>query len=231
MRLWTTHAATLALAAALACGAAPDAAPPPRTREPPVAPPTAPDTDGLDRAGLASLRPAPRVGWPVERVHVTSPFGWRIDPISGTGTRLHKGTDFRGAPGDPVLSIAAGTVAFVGHDPLLGTMIVIDHGHGIQSLYAHLSGVLVHEKLPVARGAAIGLVGNTGRSEAPHLHLTVKVGGEAIDPLRLIGEPLHVGDGFVPYPAPTGPPKDTGPVETAGAPDGDGDTAAAADDD
>src|SRR5690606_31357068 len=141
--------------------------------------------------GLRAWAPRPRFTWPVESVHLTSSFGWRIDPVSGRGTRLHRGIDLRGATGDLVLSIGTGTVAFVGHDPLLGNLVVIDHGEGLQSLYGHLSDVLVATDVPVDRGAAIGLVGNTGRSAATHLHLTVTLDGQATDPLEITGVPLH----------------------------------------
>lgn len=132
-----------------------------------------------------------RMDWPVEIVHITSDFGWRIDPVTGRGTRLHGGLDLRGAIGDLVLSVASGSVVFAGHDALLGNHVIIDHGLGVQSYYGHLSDVLVHAGLTVDRGATIGLVGNTGRSAAPHLHLTIKIDGVAVDPLGLIGQPLH----------------------------------------
>ena len=157
----------------------------------PTAPPPSSGSDPFASRGLQDLRPRPRLGWPVHSVHITSSFGWRVDPISGRGTRLHRGLDLRGAIGDLVLSIGDGRVEFVGHDPLLGTMVIIDHGDGLTSLYGHLSDVLVVSDAVVQRGAAIGLVGNTGRSAAPHLHLTVKLDGRAIDPLEVIGEPQH----------------------------------------
>lgn len=140
---------------------------------------------------LEAIAPARRVGWPVESVYLTSYFGWRVDPVSGRGTRLHRGIDLRGRPGDLVMSIAPGEVEFAGQDVLLGNMVVVDHGLGIRSFYGHLTDVLVHEGLPVQQGTAIGLVGNTGRSAAPHLHLSIQVHGVAVDPLALIGEPLH----------------------------------------
>ncbi|MEM9457990.1 MAG: M23 family metallopeptidase [Myxococcota bacterium] len=157
----------------------------------PTAPSRSPGSDPFASPGLLHLRPRPRLGWPVHSVHITSSFGWRVDPVSGRGTRLHRGLDLRGAIGDLVLSIGDGRVEFAGHDPLLGTMVIIDHGDGLTSVYGHLSDVLVVSDAPVQRGAAIGLVGNTGRSAAPHLHLTVKLDGRAIDPLEVIGEPQH----------------------------------------
>ncbi|MCA9706984.1 MAG: peptidoglycan DD-metalloendopeptidase family protein [Myxococcales bacterium] len=175
----------------------------------------------FDSPALQAWRPRPRLGWPVRSVHITSSFGWRVDPVSGRGTRLHRGLDLRGAIGDLVLSIGDGRVEFVGHDPMLGTMVVIDHGDGLQSLYGHLSDVLVVTDAPVARGAAIGLVGNTGRSAAPHLHLTVKLDGHAIDPLEVIGEPLYRPMALAtPADAPVGslPPSPLDPLDRAGAP-------------
>lgn len=163
--------------------------------------PEAAATDGsvssTDDGGPPQLQAPPeltgpaRLDWPVEIVHITSDFGWRIDPVSGRGTRLHGGLDLRGAIGDLVLSVAEGSIVFAGHDALLGNHVIIDHGLGVQSYYGHLSDVLVHAGLAVDRGATIGLVGNTGRSAAPHLHLTIKVDGVAVDPMGLIGQPLH----------------------------------------
>ncbi len=150
-----------------------------------------PPADPWQAAGLSALRSGPDLSWPVESVHVTSTFGWRTDPVTGSGTRLHRGVDFRGATGDLVLSIARGRVTFVGHDLALGTMVEVDHGLGVTSLYGHLSDVLVVEGSEVERGAGLGLVGNTGRSAAPHLHLTIKIDDVAVDPMMLLGQPLH----------------------------------------
>lgn len=189
--------AAAVLAGGLACGdpasspPATEPAPSPSPVEPTTGAPPARAPSAFEIGGLDALTPARRFTWPVLSVHITSSFGWRVDPVSGRGVRLHRGLDFRGAIGDLVISIGDGTVSMVGHDPFLGTMVIVDHGQGVQSLYGHLSDVLVVEGVPIERGAALGLVGNTGRSAAPHLHLTVKLDGVAIDPLELIGEPLH----------------------------------------
>ena len=192
-------ARALALLLVVACGADEVTAPAPAATPAPAAPPAptraapaiAPAGDPFARLDLAALRPRERVAWPVERPHVTSFFGWRTNPITGAGTKLHRGLDLRGQVGDLALAIAGGVVAFAGHDPFLGNHVIVDHGLGVTSYYGHLSDVLVFEGAPVERGAALGLIGNTGRSEAPHLHLTVKVGAAAIDPLWLIGQPIH----------------------------------------
>jgi murein DD-endopeptidase MepM/ murein hydrolase activator NlpD len=175
-----------------------------------------PDVDPFVAAELEGLRGGLRLQWPVENVHITSTFGWRADPLAGGTMRMHRGLDFRGETGDLVLSIGEGTIAFTGHDPALGNMVIVDHGDRVTSIYGHLSDVLVHEGVPVQRGAAIGLVGNTGQSEAPHLHLTIKLGDEAVDPLLLLGQPLHAPDAIVvPTPAPTAPAPEATPPPPA----------------
>jgi murein DD-endopeptidase MepM/ murein hydrolase activator NlpD len=192
-------ACTVLLIAAVACGGGP-----PSEQSQPSAPPApaldagngvaAAPVDPFAAAGLDALALGRRLQWPVESVHLTSSFGWRVDPVTGAGVRLHRGVDFRGRIGDLVMSIGDGTIAFAGHDPLLGNLVIVEHGDGLTSLYGHLSDVLVHEGVPVEAGAAIGLVGNTGRSEASHLHLTVKLGDTAIDPMLLLGQPPHRPD-------------------------------------
>jgi len=167
----------------------------PATSSTPAIPVPPPLDDAFHAEALDFARPGLRFGWPVESVHITSYFGWRTNPITGAGTKLHRGLDLRGETGDLILSIGPGVVAFAGTDPLLGNLVIVDHGLGVTSFYGHMSDILVHTGLPVDRGVALGLVGNTGRSEAPHLHLTVKLGAFAVDPLWLIGAPLH------PYPA------------------------------
>ncbi|MBL9101474.1 MAG: M23 family metallopeptidase [Myxococcales bacterium] len=196
--------AALALLAACGDAAAPSDAPPadagPPPAEPaPAAPPAPPPLDDAFRAeALEFVRPGLRLGWPVESVHLTSYFGWRTNPMTGVGTKLHRGLDLRGDPGDLILSIGPGTVQFAGTDPLLGNLVIVDHGLGVTSFYGHMTDVLAYTGMPVDRGTTLGLVGNTGRSEAPHLHVTIKVGAFAVDPLWLIGAPLH------PYPALSG---------------------------
>lgn len=182
----------------------------------PAPAPVDPDIDPFVAAELEAMRGGLRLQWPVENVHITSTFGWRADPLAGGTMRMHRGLDFRGDTGDLVLSIADGTIAFTGHDPALGTMVIVDHGDRITSVYGHLSDVLVHDGVPVQRGAAIGLVGNTGLSEAPHLHLTIKLGDEAVDPLLLLGQPLHPPDAIVvPTPTPTVPAPEATPPPPA----------------
>jgi murein DD-endopeptidase MepM/ murein hydrolase activator NlpD len=200
-----TPRSALVVALLAACGdadapadadpASPPDAPPVPTSSAPAAPSPPPLDDAFRHEGLEFLRPGLVLGWPVESVHTTSWFGWRTNPMTGVGTKLHRGLDLRGETGDLILSIGPGTVQFAGTDPLLGNLVIVDHGLGVTSFYGHMQDLLVYTGMPVDRGTTLGLVGNTGRSEAPHLHVTVKVGAFAVDPLWLIGAPLH------PYPA------------------------------
>ncbi len=183
------RACALACALACTCGDAEKktaTTPPPAPTSEPAGP-----SDPLTEQGLETLGPRPHLSWPTLMPHITSTFGWRINPITGAGTKLHRGLDLRGKTGDPVLSIGDGRVQFAGHDRFLGTCAIIDHGGGLTSWYGHMSDLLVYEGMSVERGAAIGLVGSTGRSQAPHLHLSVKIGDTSINPLMVLGAPAY----------------------------------------
>jgi murein DD-endopeptidase MepM/ murein hydrolase activator NlpD len=114
---------------------------------------------------------------------VTSNYGWRQDPFTGA-TTFHRGVDLRGAEGDPVLSTGAGRVVFAGSDGGYGTSVIVEHADGLRSMYAHLSALLVSVGDQVTQGQRIGLVGQTGRATAPHLHYEVMADGRAVNPLR-----------------------------------------------
>jgi len=116
---------------------------------------------------------------------VSSVFGKRRY-MNGEPKSPHSGTDFRGSAGTPVHAISSGRVALVSEMFYTGQTVVIDHGEGLYSLYAHLSKVLVEEGHEVLKGDVLGKVGSTGRSTGPHLHLTVKLLGERVDPLALL---------------------------------------------
>ena len=104
---------------------------------------------------------------------MASGYGWRTDPFTKT-RRKHKGMDFSAPTGTPVYSTSDGKVIRVdGRAPGYGNHIRIDHGFGYVTLYAHLSKYNVRPGQEVKRGDVIGFVGNTGRSVAPHLHLSL----------------------------------------------------------
>jgi murein DD-endopeptidase MepM/ murein hydrolase activator NlpD len=122
--------------------------------------------------------------WPVEG-RILSGFAQRIDPFSGEGA-FHKGVDISAPTGTPVRDTADGIV--VSAEPMsgYGRLIIVDHGGGVQTYYAHLSKVLVHAGQEVRRGDIIGLVGTSGRTTAPHLHYEVRVGGAPMNPYRYL---------------------------------------------
>ena len=140
------------------------------------------------RAAALAGAPAPTIGaigdfsWPVSGP-ITSPFGMRLDPVSGEFTRMHTGIDI-GAPfGATIGAASSGRVILAGWtDGGYGNMIVVDHGGGISSLYAHCSQVFVAVGQDVQRGQALGAVGSTGHSTGPHLHFEIRVGGQPVDP-------------------------------------------------
>ncbi|MDZ4163523.1 MAG: M23 family metallopeptidase [Smithellaceae bacterium] len=119
---------------------------------------------------------------------VSSAFGLRR-VLNGESRSPHRGVDFRGASGTPVRSWSAGIVALAAEHYFGGRSLYIDHGLGIISSYLHLSEILVEPGQLVTPGQAIGRVGNTGRSTAPHLHFGLSVLGEWVDPLPLLDVP------------------------------------------
>ncbi len=100
----------------------------------------------------------------------------------------HKGLDFRAAAGDPIVAIADGTVVLIGDFYYAGKFVVVDHGLGVVSISMHMSEIIAEKGQTVKRGDSIGLVGSTGRSTGPHLHLGISVLGESIDALPLIDQ-------------------------------------------
>jgi murein DD-endopeptidase MepM/ murein hydrolase activator NlpD len=117
---------------------------------------------------------------------VSSPFGWRSDPFTGE-SKFHRGVDLRAAYGTEVPAAAAGTVVFAGERGTYGTLVVMRHANGVETRYAHLSALEVKEGDVVEAGTAVGRVGSSGRSAAPHLHFEVLVNGERVDPAEWTG--------------------------------------------
>ncbi len=119
---------------------------------------------------------------PIPGAPVGSPFGARIDPITGA-LSFHPGLDIEATLGTPIKSAGAGVVVLAGDCGGYGTCVVVDHGHSVATLYGHQSRVLVEQGTVVADGQVIGLVGSTGKSTGPHLHFEVRVHGTPVDPL------------------------------------------------
>ena len=117
------------------------------------------------------------------RGRLTSPFGYRIDPFTGT-RRMHYGIDLANRIGTPVRASMSGTVVVVANHPQgYGNYIVIRHERGYQSLYGHLDKILVRKGQRVSQGQKIGLMGSTGRSTGPHLHFSLYKNYVPVNPL------------------------------------------------
>ncbi|MDD2421103.1 MAG: M23 family metallopeptidase [Heliobacteriaceae bacterium] len=131
-----------------------------------------------DRYIVASRGPG-QFSWPVPSRKVSSPFGSRW---GGT----HHGVDFYAGIGTPIAATAAGVVTFAGWNGLYGKEVIISHGNGLESVYAHLNTILVGPGQRVEQGENIGRSGATGRVTGPHLHFEIKVAGSHRDPLELL---------------------------------------------
>lgn len=125
--------------------------------------------------------------WPIDRRNLRGhigAFGSRVHPISGRISG-HQGIDLGGRTGNPVYATGDGTVAFNNEGVRgYGLQVLIDHGFGYKTRYAHLSKILVSPGQKVKRGELIGEVGSTGRSTGPHLHYEVIYRGQHVDPIN-----------------------------------------------
>lgn len=122
--------------------------------------------------------------WPVQG-RITSSFGERIDPFDGEGA-FHTGIDIGVPYATPVHVTADGLVTFAGIMNGYGRTVVVDHGHGVQTLYAHLSSMSVSVGQRVERDDFVGLVGLSGRTTGPHLHYEVRINRTPVNPYRFL---------------------------------------------
>jgi murein DD-endopeptidase MepM/ murein hydrolase activator NlpD len=125
--------------------------------------------------------------WPV-RGNISSGFGWRRNPFGGRGSEHHNGIDIPARSGTPIRAAGGGTVTFAGWQNGYGNTIVIDHGNGITTKYAHNTRNAVSEGWRVERGDIIAYVGSTGRSTGAHLHYEVRINGAAVNPVSFLTE-------------------------------------------
>ncbi|HJT89112.1 MAG TPA: M23 family metallopeptidase [Bryobacteraceae bacterium] len=124
--------------------------------------------------------------WPVDG-RLMGGFGERNDPFSGEG-EFHKGVDISAPSGTPVRATADGIVTHSEWSNGYGRLLVIDHGGGIQTYYAHLSRFYVQTGEEVRRGEVVAAVGSSGRVTAPHLHYEVRIGGAPVNPYRYLAK-------------------------------------------
>ena len=130
-----------------------------------------PESAGSDVSGSGLI-------WPVHGP-ITSPFGMRWG-------RMHEGIDIAVPTGTPVHAAASGSVIYAAWMTGYGNLVVLDHGNGLATAYAHNSSLLVSLGQRVSQGQAISLSGSTGNSTGPHVHFEVRVNGIAVDPLRYL---------------------------------------------
>ena len=137
----------------------------------------------LDKESILSSTPTilPAVGW------ITSYFGHRISPYAGR-LKMHEGLDVGAPYGTPIVAPADGIVTYSGIKAGFGKFVQIDHGYGIETLYAHSQKLFVKKGEKVSRGKLLAKVGSTGYSTGPHLHYEVRVNGIAVDPLYFVLE-------------------------------------------
>lgn len=123
------------------------------------------------------------VSYPLDRMEINSPYGWRCDPFTGKQS-LHNGMDFH-ARSNEVYAMMVGEVIKVGHDKRSGSYVTIRHGNYTVS-YCHLSKALVRKNTVVKPGEVVAITGNTGRSTGEHLHLSARYKGKFINPNILL---------------------------------------------
>lgn len=117
---------------------------------------------------------------------ITSTFGHRENPFTGENVETHKGLDIKGPLGGPVKAMARGVVEFAGLRGGFGNCIMLKHGNGFETLYGHLSKILVRVDQKIEIGQQIGNIGSTGRSTGPHLHYEVHKNGQQINPASFL---------------------------------------------
>lgn len=124
-------------------------------------------------------------GWPV-RGYISDGFGSRRNPFGGGGYEMHSGLDIATNHGAPINATADGIVLFAGSYQGYGNVVVLDHGYGLTTRYAHMSSIEVEVGQHVTRGKKIGAVGSTGRSTAPHCHYEVRLHDRPVDPIHYL---------------------------------------------
>lgn len=148
------------------------------------------DTLAEENKSLANIRTGKKSFWtekfsyPLSQIFVTDVYGYSRK--TGEYSIAHKGTDFRAKEGTPVMAMNRGVARVVRTYRNYGKIVVVDHGLGLMTFYLHLSKIKVNEGELVRRGQIIGLSGQTGYALSPHLHLSIRINNNSIDPLKFI---------------------------------------------
>ena len=140
------------------------------------------ETDSVDSKQKQWISGYSSITYPLKSIKVTSPYGYRRDPITGKQS-WHNGLDLR-AKNEPAYSMMEGIVEKIGYDSRSGNYVTLRHGNFYIS-YCHLSSIIVRKGESVFPGIIVGVTGNTGRSTGYHLHLTCKKDGKSINPAIL----------------------------------------------
>ena len=139
---------------------------------------------------IAPLRTTARPFRPVETGTLSSPFGYRVHPITGE-EGVHTGMDIAAQEGDPVAAAFYGTVLETGENDGYGKYVILEHAGGLETLYAHCSEITAEEGMVLRPGDVIAAVGSTGSATGPHLHFEVRLHGLRCDPAPLFGEEIY----------------------------------------
>lgn len=140
----------------------------------------------IKKQQLAAKYEGGQMMWPVpERYRISSPFGWRTHPIFGT-KKMHTGIDIPAPRGHNIVAANSGRVQYAGGLGGYGNVVIIDHGGGITTLYAHNSRLTVKAGQTVKKGQVIAKAGSTGYSTGPHLHFEVRKNGEYTNPEKWV---------------------------------------------
>jgi len=135
------------------------------------------------KAGQTVVTGSGQFMWPVPScTTIGSGFGYRIHPIFGD-KRFHSGVDISASAGATIVAADSGTVVTAVYSSSYGNYVVISHGSGTTTLYAHMSSMAVSSGQTVTKGQTIGYVGSTGWSTGPHCHFEIKIGGQLVDPM------------------------------------------------
>ncbi|WP_018963252.1 murein hydrolase activator EnvC family protein [Coprothermobacter platensis] len=117
---------------------------------------------------------------------ITSPFGWRINPLTGSGKDFHTGIDVANQYGTPIKASRTGKVIWAGWKTGYGLCVIIDHQDGYGTVYAHMSRIAVKSGQTISAGSVVGYEGSTGWATGPHLHFEIRIQGEPTNPAKFV---------------------------------------------
>ncbi len=152
---------------------------------------TMPIEPGISVGSAMNESPFARGSNPIEGGVMTSGYGRRRDPFTGE-SRMHRAVDIAAPMGTPIQTLAPGVITMAETNGNYGQVVMVDHGDGWKSLYAHCDRMDVQVGDTVDGGAQLGTVGSSGRSTGPHLHLEIRHHGERVDPTNVLGSSANM---------------------------------------